>query len=127
MRDILDIRRNLSMMESAFPKQLENAFKGMERNMKSMERFPVRSYEMGRRIDVPTIEQNTELKFLWWVGCAPATDLPCPKKLRKPSPKILNTAGVNYAVLGKNEACTGDPARRAGREDIFFGLASQNV
>ena len=41
--------------------------------------------------------------------------------------KILNTAGVNYAVLGQNEGCTGDSARRAGREDIFFGLASANV
>jgi len=39
----------------------------------------------------------------------------------------LNAAGVNFAVLGKNESCTGDSARRAGREDIFFGLATQNV
>jgi len=74
----------------------------------------------------PPLSKNTEPEILWWVGCAPATDLRA-QKTAQAFAKILNTAGVNYAVLGKNEACTGDPARRAGREDIFFGLASQNV
>jgi Fe-S oxidoreductase len=60
------------------------------------------------------------------VGCAPATDARAQKTARAFA-KILNAAGLNYAVLGKNEQCTGDSARRAGREDIFFGLASGNV
>jgi Fe-S oxidoreductase len=77
-------------------------------------------------MNVPTIEQNAEPEILWWVGCAPATDTRA-QKTAQAFAKILNTAGVNYAVLGQNEACTGDSARRAGREDIFFGLASQNV
>jgi Fe-S oxidoreductase len=77
-------------------------------------------------MNVPTIEQNGEPEILWWVGCAPATDARA-QKTAQAFAKILNAAGVNYAVLGKNEACTGDSARRAGREDIFFGLASQNV
>jgi len=77
-------------------------------------------------MNIPTIEQNPEPEILWWVGCAPATDARA-QKTAQAFAKILNTAGVNYAVLGKNEACTGDSARRAGREDIFFGLASQNV
>ncbi|CAG0980101.1 partial EtfAB:quinone oxidoreductase, partial [Anaerolineae bacterium] len=67
-----------------------------------------------------------EPEILWWVGCAPATDSRA-QKTAQAFAKILNAAGVNYAVLGKNESCTGDSARRAGREDIFFGLASQNV
>ena len=126
MRDILDIRRNLSMMESAFPKQLETAFKGMERNMNPWNVSQADRMKWAAGINVPTIEQNPEPEILWWVGCAPATDARA-QKTAQAFAKILNTAGVNYAVLGKNEACTGDSARRAGREDIFFGLASQNV
>ncbi len=126
MRDILDIRRNLSMMESAFPKQLETAFKGMERNMNPWNISQADRMKWAEGMNVPTIEQNGEPEILWWVGCAPATDSRV-QKTAQAFAKILNTAGVNYAVLGKNEACTGDSARRAGREDIFFGLASQNV
>jgi Fe-S oxidoreductase/nitrate reductase gamma subunit len=126
MRDILDIRRNLSMMESAFPKQLESAFKGMERNQNPWNVSQADRMKWADGMSVPTIEQNAEPEILWWVGCAPATDARA-QKTAQAFAKILNAAGVNYAVLGKNESCTGDSARRAGREDIFFGLASQNV
>ncbi len=126
MRDILDIRRNLSMMESAFPKQLETAFKGMERNQNPWNVSQADRMKWAEGMSVPTIEQNAEPEIIWWVGCAPATDARA-QKTAQAFAKILNTAGVNYAVLGKNESCTGDSARRAGREDIFFGLASQNV
>jgi Fe-S oxidoreductase len=126
MRDILDVRRNLSMMESAFPKQLETAFKGMERNQNPWNVSQADRMKWAEGLNVPTIEQNAEPEILWWVGCAPATDVRA-QKTAQAFAKILNTAGVNYAVLGKNEACSGDSARRAGREDIFFGLATQNV
>ncbi len=126
MRDILDIRRNLAMMESAFPKQLETAFRGMERNMNPWNVPQADRMKWAAGLNVPTIEQNPEPEILWWVGCAPATDARA-QKTAQAFVKILNAAGVNYAVLGKNESCTGDSARRAGREDIFFGLASANV
>ncbi|HEY6073648.1 MAG TPA: (Fe-S)-binding protein, partial [Anaerolineales bacterium] len=126
MRDILDIRRNLSMMESAFPKQLETAFKGMERNMNPWNVSQADRMKWAEGLKVPTIEQNPDPDILWWVGCAPATDARAQKTARAFA-EILNRAGVSYAVLGRSEQCTGDPARRAGREDIFFGLASANV
>jgi len=126
MRDILDIRRNLTMMESKFPKQLENAFKGMERNANPWNVSQADRMKWAEGLDVPTIEKNPEPEILWWVGCAPATDARA-QKTAQAFAKILNTAGVNYAVLGRNESCNGDSARRAGREDIFFGLATQNV
>jgi len=126
MRDILDIRRNLTMMESKFPKQLENAFKGMERNANPWNVSQADRMKWAEGLSVPTIEKNPEPEILWWVGCAPATDARA-QKTAQAFAKILNTAGVNYAILGQNESCTGDPARRAGREDIFFGLATQNV
>ena len=126
MRDILDIRRNLTLMESNFPKQLESAFKGMERNMNPWNVSQADRMKWAEGLHVPTIEQNPEPEILWWVGCAPATDVRA-QKTAQAFAKILNAAGINFAVLGKNEACTGDSARRAGREDIFFGLATQNV
>ncbi len=126
MRDILEVRRNLSMMESKFPKQLENAFKGMERNANPWNVSQADRLKWAQGLNVPTIETNPNPEILWWVGCAAATDARA-QKIAQAFARILNTAGVNYAVLGQNEQCTGDSARRAGREDIFFGLASANV
>jgi Fe-S oxidoreductase len=70
MRDILDIRRNLSMMESSFPKQLENAFKGMERNANPWNVSQADRMKWAEGLNVPTIEQNPAPDILWWVGCA---------------------------------------------------------
>jgi Fe-S oxidoreductase len=126
MRDILDVRRNLSMMESKFPKQLENAFKGMERNSNPWNVSRSDRLRWAEGLSVPTTAQNPEAEILWWVGCAAATD-PRAQKTAQAFARILNTAGVSYAVLGEREQCTGDPARRAGREDIYFALASANV
>jgi Fe-S oxidoreductase len=126
MRDILEVRRNLTMMESKFPKQLETAFKGMERNANPWNISQADRMKWAQGLNVPTIEKNPEPDILWWVGCAPATDARS-QKTAQAFAKILNAAGVNFAVLGQNEQCNGDSARRAGREDIFFGLASANV
>jgi Fe-S oxidoreductase len=126
MRDILEVRRNLALMESRFPKQLETAFRGMERNANPWNISRADRMKWAEGLNVPTIEKNPQPEILWWLGCAAATDVRA-QKTAQAFAKILNAAGVNYAVLGQNEGCTGDSARRAGREDIFFGLASANV
>jgi len=126
MRDILDIRRSLVLMENAFPKQLETAFRGMERTFNPWGVPPPERMKWAEGLSVPTIEKNPTPEILWWVGCAPATDARAQKTARA-FVQILNAAGVNFAVLGEHEQCTGDSARRAGREDIFFGLAMTNV
>lgn len=126
MRDILDIRRSLVLMENQFPKQLTAAFRGMERTVNPWNISPAERMKWADGMEVPTIDDNPEPELLWWVGCAPATDARAQKTARAFA-EILNAAGVNYAVLGQNEQCTGDSARRAGKEDIFFGLATANV
>ena len=126
MRDILDIRRSLVLMENEFPKQFQAAFRGMERTANPWGVPPQDRMKWAAGLDVPTIDENPEPEILWWVGCAPATDARAQKTARAFA-DILNTAGVKYAVLGEGEQCTGDSARRAGKEDIFFGLASANV
>ncbi|MBN2146821.1 MAG: (Fe-S)-binding protein [Anaerolineales bacterium] len=126
MRDILDIRRAQVLMENEFPKQLEAAFRGMERTTNPWNISPAERMKWAEGLNVPTIEQNPEPDLLWWVGCAPATDARA-QKTAQAFAKILAAAGVNYAVLGKNEQCTGDSARRAGNEFLFNELATANV
>lgn len=126
MRDILDIRRALVLMENRFPRQLQNAFRGMERTANPWQVPPSDRLNWAEGLNVPTIEQNPQPEVLWWVGCAPATDARAQKTARAFA-QVLNAAGVNYAVLGQHERCTGDSARRAGKEDLFYELASANV
>jgi len=126
MRDILDIRRALVLMENNFPEQLQTAFRGMERTANPWNIPPADRMKWSEGLEVPTIEELPKPDLLWWVGCAPATDARAQKTARAFA-RILNAAGVKYAVLGQNEQCTGDSARRAGNEFLFNELASSNV
>jgi len=126
MRDILDIRRSLVLMENQFPEQLQTAFRGMERTANPWNLPPAERMKWAEGLGVPTIEENPGPEILWWVGCAPATDARA-QKTAQALAKILAAAGVNYAVLGENERCTGDSARRAGNEYLFYELALGNV
>src|SRR6185436_16828233 len=74
MRDILDIRRALVLMDNSFPKQLETAYKGMERQGNPWNVGPSQRLDWAQGLNVPTVEQNPEFEILYWVGCAPATD-----------------------------------------------------
>lgn len=126
MRDILDIRRGLVLMENNFPEQWQTAFRGMERTANPWNIPPAERMAWAKGLDVATLEQNPNPEYLWWVGCAPAIDARAQKTTRAFA-KILNHAGVDYAVLGQQETCTGDSARRAGNEYLFFELATGNV
>ncbi len=126
MRDILDIRRALVLMENDFPEQLQTAFRGMERTVNPWNVPPTERMKWAEGLVVPTVDQNPDADLLWWVGCAPATDTRAQKTSRAFA-EILNSAGVNFAVLGENEQCTGDSARRAGNEFLFNEWALANV
>ncbi|MEJ2543983.1 MAG: (Fe-S)-binding protein [Calditrichaceae bacterium] len=129
MLDIINIRRDKVMMESKFPKQLQGAFTGMERNQNPWNMNEDRLKwvnESDFEIKVPTVEENQDYEILYWVGCAGAFDQRG-QKIAQAFAKILNAAEVNFAVLGNNEACTGDSARRAGNEYLFSMMAETNV
>ncbi len=126
MRDILDIRRAMVLMDNDFPEQLQTAFRGMERTMNPWNVPPTERMKWAEGLRVPTIAENPEPDVLWWVGCAPATDARAQKTARAFA-EILNTCGVSYAVLGEQEQCTGDSARRAGNEYLFNEMALANV
>ncbi|GAB4524675.1 MAG: (Fe-S)-binding protein [Anaerolineales bacterium] len=126
MRDILDIRRSLVLMDNEFPSELQTAFRGMERTANPWNISPAERLKWAEGLDVPTIEENPDPEILWWVGCAPATDARAQKTARAFA-RILQAAGVSFAVLGEQEQCTGDAARRAGNEYLFNELATGNV
>ncbi|MEX2029719.1 MAG: (Fe-S)-binding protein [Anaerolineales bacterium] len=126
MRDILEIRRALVLSENRFPDALQAAYRGMERSANPWNLGPEKRMEWAAGLDVPTVEQNPEAEVLWWVGCAPATDARSQQTARTLA-GVLRSAGVNFAVLGPRESCTGDPARRSGNEYIFHELAKANV
>ena len=126
MRDILDIRRALVLMDNQFPEQWQTAFRGMERTANPWGVPAAERMNWAEGLDVPTIDANPEPEILWWVGCAPATEANA-QKTAQAFAQILTRAGVNYAVLGQHEQCTGDSARRAGNEYLFYELALGNV
>jgi Fe-S oxidoreductase len=126
MLDILDMRRHLVLMANEFPEQLQTAFRGMERTANPWNIPPEKRLEWAEGLHVPTLAQNPEAEYLWWVGCAPATD-PGAQRTARAFAAVLNEAGVDFAVLGAEERCTGDSARRAGNEYLFYELASANV
>jgi Fe-S oxidoreductase len=128
MRDILNIRRDAVLMQADFPAELQGAFKGMERQGNPWqapreERF---KWAKGLEFPVPTVDENPDFDVLYWTGCAVNYD-PRAQLTARSFVKVLNTAGVNFAVLGEQENCTGDVARRAGKEDLYFELVSGNV
>ncbi len=126
MRDIMDIRRSMVLMQDKAPAQWQTAFRGMERSMNPWNVPPTERMKWAEGLNVQTVEQNPEAEVLWWVGCAPATD-PRAQNTAQALAKVLHAAGVSFAVLGQNEQCTGDSARRAGNEFLFNELASANV
>lgn len=128
LSDIIDIRRDRVMTQGEFPQLLNNAFRGMERagNPWGISQDKREEWKEGLAVPVPTVEENPDFEVLYWVGCAGAYD-PAAQKTARAMAEILNHARVNFAILGKSEKCTGDPARRAGNEYLYYQLATENV
>ena len=125
---LLGLRQNLVMMESSFPQEATNAFKGLETKGNPWGLGPDRRLEWAEGLDVPLMSEQggREVEYLLWVGCAGATD-PRARKTNQALVRILKAAGVDFATLGTEERCNGDPARRLGNEYVFAELAKENV
>ncbi|TSA86708.1 4Fe-4S dicluster domain-containing protein [Deinococcus detaillensis] len=126
MLDIIDIRRHQVMVAGEFPPQLQSAFRGMERAQNPWGLSRDKRFEWADGLKVPTIDENPEPDIIYWVGCAASYD-PGAQKVARSFVQLLDKAGVNYSVLGKKEACTGDSARRAGNEFLYQTLAEENI
>jgi Fe-S oxidoreductase/nitrate reductase gamma subunit len=126
---ILDMRRYLSLMESNFPTELGGAYRGMENsgNPWGMSQSD-RAAWTSKVDDVPIVEPGDAFdhEYLYWVGCAGSFD-DKNQKVTIAMAKLLQRAGIDFAILGPSEQCTGDPARRSGNEYIFQMLAMANI
>ncbi|GAA1127013.1 heterodisulfide reductase-related iron-sulfur binding cluster [Nocardioides aquiterrae] len=129
---IVDMRRYQVLVESNFPSELNQLFRGLENNGNPWNMSPNArmDWAKGLDFDVPvvgdSIESLDEVEWLFWVGCAGAYEDRA-KKTTRAVAELLHIADVSFGVLGNGETCTGDSARRAGNEFVFQGLAQQNV
>ncbi|GAB3241747.1 (Fe-S)-binding protein [Kineosporia babensis] len=129
---IVDMRRYQVLIESAFPNELNGLFKNLEKNANPWGLKPRLRMDWAKKLPFEVkqvgtdIEDLTEVEYLFWVGCAGAYE-DRQKKTTVAIATLLNEAGVDFAVLGDGEACTGDSARRSGNEFLFQQLAAQNV
>ena len=126
MLDIIDIRRHQVMIQGEFPAQLQTAFRGMERTNNPWGINHDKRMDWAEGLSVKTIDENPQPDVLYWVGCAASYD-PQSQRTARAFVQLLDHAGVNFAVLGKKECCTGDSARRSGNELWYQQLAGQNV
>jgi Fe-S oxidoreductase len=129
---IAEMRRHQVLVESEFPSELNQLFRGLESkgnpwNMPPSARL---DWTKGLPFEVPVLGGEVgslgEVEYLFWVGCAGAYDDRA-KRTTRAVAELLHTAGVSFAVLGEAETCTGDPARRSGNEFVYQMLAQQNV
>lgn len=126
---ILDMRRYLALMEADFPAELGKAYVSMENssNPYGMGQADRESWTKGLDFAPPVLGRDTErAEYLYWVGCAGAYD-DRNQKVTVAVARLLREAGVDFAILGPAELCTGDPARRSGNEFVFQQLALQNI
>jgi len=123
---IIQMRQNLVLEQEKVPAELGRAFRNIERQSNPWGIANDKRMDWAEGLNVPTIEDNPDPEYILWVGCAGAFDNRIIKQTRS-MVKVLDAAGVDYAVLGHQEGCTGDPARRAGNEMLFQMLAEQNV
>jgi Fe-S oxidoreductase len=125
---IVDMRRYQVLIESNFPSEAGVMLRNLESKGNPWGAPPAtrEDWTKGLDFEVPRITDGGEFEYLFWVGCAGAFDDRA-KKTTRAVATLLHEAGVSFAILGNNETCTGDPARRMGNEFVFQGLAQQNV
>jgi len=127
---ITGMRRHQVLIESAFPTEASSMLKNLENKGNPWGMGEDKRLEWISELDfeVPVVDGKIgdNVEYLFWVGCAGALEDRA-KKTTKAIAQLLHTAGVNFAVLGPAETCTGDPARRMGNEFVFSMLAQQNV
>jgi Fe-S oxidoreductase len=129
---IIDMRRNLVMGESRFPKEMQPALQNLENTGNPWGQPPQTRMDWAKgtskqpELEIPLIADNPDAEVLFWVGCAGAFD-DRNKKVVYDFARLMQLANIKFAVLGEEESCNGDPARRMGAEYIYQMLAEQNI
>jgi Fe-S oxidoreductase len=124
---IVDLRRHLVMVESSFPAEAEPMLRDVERASNPWGKSQSERADWAADLGIRVLEPgDPPPEYLYWVGCASSFDERA-RKTAQATAKVLQHAGVDFAILGPRESCTGDPARRIGNEYVFQAFAEQNV
>lgn len=123
---IVGMRRSLVMMEADFPQELGGAFNNIENNAAPWAFPQEERADWADGMDVQEAANKPEFDILFWVGCSGSFD-DRSKKITQSFATLMNTAGINFAILGKEESCTGDPARRGGNEYLADSFVKMNI
>lgn len=125
---IIAMRQAQTLLYEAQPTEINTAFKGLERNANPWGVGYDKRADWANGLDIPLMADTNpeEVDVLMWVGCAGSFD-DRNQKVAKATAQILQKAGVNFAILGSEEKCTGDLARRSGNEMLYQMLATENV
>ena len=124
---VIDLRRNLVMVESRFPEEAGAMLRDVDRTSNPWGRPQADRTSWADGLGVRVLQPGDRPPdVLFWVGCAPAFDERA-RQAAISTAKLMQMAGIDFAILGPREACTGDPARRMGDEYTFQRLATENV
>jgi Fe-S oxidoreductase len=123
---IVDLRRGLVLNESRFPQELTTTFNNLERNYTPWNFGHSTRADWAEGLNIPLMSNAKDAEVLFWVGCAGAYDSRY-KKVTQSFAKLMKLAGIKFAILGTEEKCNGDPARRMGNEYLAQTLIQENV
>ena len=123
---IVDLRRSLTMMESAAPPEAQRAMTNIERAGNPWGEAADTRGAWAEGLGIPTFAEAPEAEYLYFVGCAASFDRRN-QRVAKALARILAAAGVSFAILAKEETCNGDPARRIGNEYLWQQQAKRNI
>jgi len=126
VQKIEDMRRHLVLEESSFPQEVTPLFTNLERNGNPWEISNDTRAEWAQNLGVKTLAEDPDAEVLYWVGCMGSFDARN-RKVATAFAKVMNAAGVRFGILGPEESCNGDPARRIGNEYLWQMLAQQNI
>ncbi|NOX32500.1 MAG: 4Fe-4S dicluster domain-containing protein [Deltaproteobacteria bacterium] len=123
---IFEMRKHQVLMEASFPPEMQETFNNME-NQSNPWGFASDSRALWcKDMEVPVMAEKTKADVLWFVGCAGSFD-DRGKKISRATARVLQKAGIDFAILGPEESCNGDMARRAGNEYLAQMMIRQNV
>jgi Fe-S oxidoreductase len=120
------LRQGQTLMAESYPKELNPALKGLERNGNPWGIGYDKRADWAEGLNLKTLAEDSKVEYLFWVGCAGSFDDRA-KKTSVAIARVLQKAGVSFGILGVEEKCTGDFARRAGNEMLFQMMASENI
>jgi len=123
---IVDMRRYMTLTEGQFPPELSNTFKNLENNFSPWAMNPSTRADWAKGLGVTTMAEKKDVDYLFWVGCAGSYDERY-KKVSRSIVKIMQSAGVSFSILGTEEKCNGDTARRLGNEYLANAAIEENV